>query len=200
MRPSCSADGQVRTSNSEGSRARINWRSFSSRKVPNPAWSKLWSVWAVCGIAVCGQQWQILAKRARTQFSSRTSGILLVPPSFGQVLSCNLGSVSATGPPSIKSPLPIYIARIHFGTKSGTSKAQAAAHRGQCNLTMQCTGNRFWVNMGSPSVLVVALPCADTGGMRCVVLGPKGLKGERMALLTFIKKRTKSEAASIWLG
>ena len=51
------------------------------------------------------------------------------------------------------------------------------------------------INMGSFLVLAIAPTCADTDSMRRVVLGPKGLKGQRRA--SFLEEGTKQFQAQM---
>ena len=90
-----------------------------------------------------------------------------IPPVPSGVSSYNVGS----GPMLIPEP----------EAKSGVGKGQGLAHWSQCDLAVQCTDGMCQINMGSFLVLAIVPTCADTDSMRCVVLGPKGVKGQRWA-------------------
>ena len=111
--------------------------------------------------------------------------ILLVPSSFGPVSSYNASALPAPGSGSIKAPQ----LGSDSSAQSGTEKKKGPAHWNQCDLAVQCTDRMCQINMGTFLVLLIAPTCADTDGMQCVVLTPKGLKEQRRT--SFLEEGTK---------
>jgi hypothetical protein len=124
-------------------------------------------------------------KEGTKAVSANHFDIPLVPSSFVPVSSYNASAVPAPGSGSIKVPL----LSSESGAQSGTGKGKGLAHWNQCDLAVQCTDSMCQINMGTFLVLLIAPTCADTDGMRCVVLAPKGLKGQRRT--SFLEEGTK---------
>ena len=116
-----------------------------------------------------------VGKESTKAVSANHFDIPPVPSSFGPVSSYNASAVPAPGSGSIKAPQ----LGSDSGAQSGTGKGKGPAHWNHCDLAVQCTDGMRQINMGTFPVLLIAPTCADTDGMRCVVMAPQGLKGQR---------------------
>ena len=118
-----------------------------------------------------------------------------VPPSSGEVacysesagpvLEYTEGAASAPGLGAVKAPQP--------GTSRNT-QASAKQRRGPSNwnhgdLAVQCGKGACQVLIGTISTLLIEVACGDTASMRCSILAPKGVKGQRR--ISFLEEGTK---------